>query len=151
MSSLANRAAEKYSAHIDYLVASVMYLGTQEYWWARTPREMASELSLDEEELLLVFEAFPGIFRKSHRVDESSRQHMYSLQARYAKKGRSDASEAEVYIPPLETEKIELILNFILQSAQQETTRKHTVIVNLVAVVAAVVSAVAAIVAALIN
>lgn len=97
----------RYSAHIDYLVASVLYLGIQDNWWARTPKAMAHELSLEETELRTVFEGFAGIFRKSHIVDEATGQHMYALQARYAQKdGKAPPDKRISYIPPLETDKI---------------------------------------------
>ena len=35
----------RYSKHIDYLIPSIIYLGTQEYWWARSPSAMAEQLS----------------------------------------------------------------------------------------------------------
>ncbi|HEX8223726.1 MAG TPA: hypothetical protein VF605_07920 [Allosphingosinicella sp.] len=75
----------KYSEHVDYLVASVIYLATQRGWWARTPSAMAGELSLDGTKLRAVFEGFPGIFRKSKRAG-SNGEHFFSLQARYAQR-----------------------------------------------------------------
>jgi hypothetical protein len=83
----------KYSNNIDYLFASIIYLGTHTYWWARSPQSMARELQLDERRLQEVFEAFPGIFRKSVRTDRDTQQHYYALQARYAQKEGGDVQD----------------------------------------------------------
>ena len=138
----------RYSTHIDYLVASVLYLGIQDYWWARSPKEMARERSLDETKLQAVFEGFPGIFRRSTRLNADNGQHMYSLQARYAQKdGKTPPDKQISYIPPLDTEKIRMLLDFILKSADDERVGRRNRAGNLVAVLAAIVAAVAAIAA----
>lgn len=135
-----------YSTHIDYLIASIFYLGTQSWWWARTPRKMARELSLDEEKLKSVFEAFPGIFRRSKDVDEETGQHMYSLQARYAQKDGKTPPDARIsYIEPLSTDKLRLLQEFVLRSAEDERAGRRAVIGNSIAVTAAVISAAAAV------
>jgi hypothetical protein len=51
----------KYADNIDYLVSSILYLATHPEYWSRTPRGLATELSLDETRLGAVFDAFPGI------------------------------------------------------------------------------------------
>lgn len=135
----------RYSRHIDYLVASVFYLGTQGYWWARTPKEMAYELSLDEKKLTEVFEGFPGIFRKSTKASKSG-QHTYSLQARFAQhdhKGKLDQSIS--YIPPLDTDKIRLLHDFILKSAEDERAGRRALIGWGIVIFGAFVSAMAVI------
>lgn len=58
----------KYVRRVDYLVASIIYLGTHSYYWARSPQALARELSMDADELQEVFNSFPGLFRKSHRL-----------------------------------------------------------------------------------
>ena len=75
---------------------------------------------------------------------------MYSLQARYAQRDHQGKPDQRVsYIPPLETEKIRLLQDFVLKSAEDERIRKRTIIGNGIAAGAAVVSAVTAIVVAL--
>ena len=137
----------RYSDHVDYLIASVIYLGTQKGWWARTPTAMASELSLNSEHLKTVFEGFPGIFRKSARPS-STGEHFYALQARYAQRTQYREREEITDIPPLETDKIRLIYDFILKSADDERTRHRAYLGNGIAVGAAIISALTAIVVA---
>lgn len=139
----------KYSDNIDYLVSSILYLGSHKFYWARTPRGMASELSLDELRLKDVFDAFPGIFRKSSKPGDHN-QHFYSLQARYAQREGGDTSEPEKisYIEPLTTENINLLLDFVLKMTEHEKTDKRVNITSGLAVSAAIVSAAAAILVA---
>ncbi|HEX6374943.1 MAG TPA: hypothetical protein VFZ91_04405 [Allosphingosinicella sp.] len=137
----------KYSDHVDYLVASVIYLATQRGWWARTPSAMAGELSLDENRLLTVFEGFPGLFRRSKRVSPNG-QHYYSLQARYAQRDEYQVKEEVTDIFPLETDKIRLIYDFILKSADDERTGRRWLVGNSIAVCAAVISAATAVIVA---
>jgi hypothetical protein len=139
--------AMRYSEHVDYLIASVFYLATQRGWWARTPRMMALELSLDEAKLMRVFEGFPGIFRKSPRPSDTG-QHFYSLQARYAQRDHYKEKEETTDIPPLDTDKVRLLYDFILKSADDEKTRWRALVGNGIAVTAAVVSSLTALLVA---
>jgi hypothetical protein len=157
----------KYSDNIDYLFASITYLGTHTFWWARSPLAMARELQLDEIRLQNVFNGFPGIFRKSVRTAENTGQHFYSLQARYAQRKGGDVSdpEQESYIKPLDPDHLRLILDFVLKMAEQEAkeadqelrrleqrqSRATSLRANFVAVGAAIISAIAAIAAASIH
>jgi hypothetical protein len=142
----------RYSDNLDYLTASIIYLGTQEFWWARTPHNMANELSLDEARLSSVFEGFPGIFRRSSNIEPKTKQRMYSLQARYAQKQQDDPADAQIsYIRPLDMDKVRVLLDFVFKAADDERTRRHAFVSNWVAVGAAVVSAFAAIFAAYIK
>jgi hypothetical protein len=108
---------------------------------------MAEELSLNEGRLLEVFEGFPGLIRKSIRPSDSG-QYYYSLQARYAQRDHYETVEETTDIPPLDTDKIRLIYDFILKSADDERTRWRALIGNGIAVTAAVTSALTAIIVA---
>lgn len=136
----------RYSEQIDYLVSSVVYLGTHSYYWARSPSNMAKELSLDETRLRNVFESFPGLYRKSKRTS-SSGEHYYALQARYAQRESADTSDPEEvsYIEPLSTERLRLIIEFVQQSAEAERSGRRAWIANTISVVAAVIAAGAAV------
>ena len=134
----------RYSDHVDYLIAAVIYLGTQQDYWARTPENLSRELSLDESKLVVVFNGFPGIFRKSMEPSESG-QHFYSLQARHAQRFDFSHIEQKTSIPPLATDKIRLIYEFILNSAQSERDRTRVWASNSIAVVAAIIAAAAAV------
>ena len=138
----------RYSEHIDYLIASIIYLGTQRGWWARTPNRLAAELSLDEAKLTVVFDGFPGIFRKSAKPSETG-QHYYSLQARYALRADYTEGEERTDIPTLPIETTRLIYDFVLKAADDERALKRFTTSNRIAVGAAVVSALTAIIVAL--
>lgn len=135
-----------YSRHIDYLLASVVYLGTNDKFWSRTPSKLAGELSLDQDELIAVFAAFPGIFRKSKNVNEAG-EYPYSLQARYARISGTD-SEGKEWHPPLPAETLRLLYDFIQKSADEERAGLRSAIGFGLTVLAAIASAGAAIYAA---
>lgn len=147
----------RYRDNVDYLFASIMYLGTHTFWWARSPRAMAGELQLNEDHLQRMFDGFPGIFRKSIRTTGETGQHFYALQARYAQREGGDVTDPEQqsYIEPLGPDKLQVVLNFILKMAEQEAkeydqnlARISSLRTTLVAVSAAILSAIAAIAAA---
>lgn len=140
----------KYSDHIDYLIASIIYLASQRGWWARTPKMLASELSLDENRLTAAFDGFPGIFRKSAKPSETG-QHFYSLQARYALRDDYQGDETRVDIPTVPIETTRLIYDFVLKAADDERVRNRTAISNRLAVGAAIASAITAIIVALLK
>jgi hypothetical protein len=143
----ATRTSAKYSDHVDYLIASIIYLATQRGWWARTPKMLASELSLDEAKLAAVFDGFPGIFRKSAQPSEIG-QHYYSLQARYALLDDHNQEEDRADTPTLPIETTRLIYDFVLKAADDERTRQRTWNSNRIAVGAAIASAITAIIVA---
>jgi hypothetical protein len=72
----------KYNENLDYIIAAITYLGTHTYYWARTPKNMSSELSLDEKKLTSILTGFPGIFRRSRTISKEYNQNFFSLQAR---------------------------------------------------------------------
>ena len=140
----------QYSRDIDYLIAAIVYLGSQGFFWARTPKHMASELSLQEERLEKIFDRYPGIFRKSAKPSKNG-QHFYSLQARYAQREGGDTSEPEQisYIAPLGDERIKLLVDFVRTLASEEVESRRRLWGIWVSTGAAVVSAVTAILVAL--
>lgn len=150
----------RYRDNVDYLFASIMYLGTHTFWWARSPKAMAKELQLDEERLERVFNGFPGIYRKSVRTNPATHQRFYSLQARYAQREGGDVEDPdqESGIDPLPPDKLQVVINFVLKMAEQEAqednqklSRESSLRTSMVAVGAAVLSAIAAIAAATIH
>src|SRR5262245_50434766 len=110
----------KYAENADYLIASIIHLGTQAHYWGRTPSGLAAELSLDEATLLAVFEGFPGLFRKTHRKSPNG-QYSYSLQARHAQRagGRVGDPGEDEDIAPLDNGRLNLLLKFISQMIDQ--------------------------------
>jgi hypothetical protein len=139
----------KYSNRVDYLISSIVYLGTHSYYWARSPKDLSRELSLDERNLQLIFDGFPGLFRKSHRLAPHG-QHYYALQARYAQREGGDTKDPEevAYIEPLNSDKIKMLLDFVLKMAEHEKVAFRGWTANIVSIVAVLISAVAVIWAA---
>jgi hypothetical protein len=135
----------KYSEDIDYLLAAVLYLGSSTYWWGRTPERLADALGLNETRLSLVLDGYPGLFRKSKNRHDNG-QVSYSLQARYAEFDSKDGKEPKTSsdIPPISTEKIKFVLDFIHKMVEQEKTDDRSRITNRIAVSAAIVSALTA-------
>jgi hypothetical protein len=142
----------RYSKHIDYLVPSIIYLGTHGFYWARSPQAMAAELSLDRNHLLQVFEGFPAIYRRSHRSAPHG-EHYYALQARYAQREGGDTSDPEqvTYISPLDKDKLQMVITFVIQAAEAERASFRAWFTGGIAITAAIFSAIAAIFAAFIH
>jgi hypothetical protein len=140
-----------YSSSIDYLFASIVYLATNPSWWARSPKSLATELSLNQEKLEQVFTTFTGIYRTSHDVNKESGQHTYSLHARFAqrKDGKFGEPANTSWLGELDKEMLALIIDFVLKSAEQDRTTKRTIITNLVSGTAAVVAAITAVAVAI--
>jgi hypothetical protein len=139
----------RYSNRIDYLVSSIIYLGTHTYYWARSPEALARELSLDERELELTFDGFPGLFRKSRRLAPHG-QHYYALQARYAQREGADTEDPEEmsYIKPLNADKLGMLLDFVLKMTEHEKAAFRGWTANIVSIVAVIISAIAVVWAA---
>jgi hypothetical protein len=107
-----------------------------------------------------VFEAFPGIFRKSMRTAQDTGQHFYSLQARYAQRDGGDVKDPDQqsYIRPLVPDQLKVIIDFVLKMAEhevrrveQQQSRINNLRANFVAVGAATIAAIAAIIAAVLR
>jgi hypothetical protein len=130
------RRKSSYSDHLDYLLASIVYLGTSELAF-RTPTALAGELALDVGKLKVTFAAFPGIFRKSKSVNQIN-ENPYSLQARYARRvGEGDAAT----YPALPRDTLRLLYDFVQRAADEERTGWRTSLSLFASGVATVVTA----------
>jgi hypothetical protein len=140
----------RYTDHIDYLVSTIVYLSTHGFYWARSPSNMATELSLDKHRLSKVFDGFPGLYRRSVRRS-SAGEHYYAVQARYAQREGGDTEDPEEisYIAPLPVERLKLLIDFVTQSAEAERTNRRAWITNTISMSAAIVAAIAAVAVAL--
>jgi hypothetical protein len=142
----------KYSDNIDYLVSAIFYLGTHTYWWGRTCKNMARELSLDTKRLQEVFDGFPGIFKKSQGLSPEGTPY-YSLQARYAQYDSKEGEEPKPSsdIAPLDAEKLSLLLDFVQKMAEHEKLDRRGWITGGIAAGAAVLAALVAIAVGVMN
>ena len=142
----------KYNQNKPYLVASIVYLATNGYWWARSAEELASELSLDEHKLRSVFENFPELFRKSRDQGEDGR-HFYALQMRYSQRkgGKTSEPRRVSHIPPLSAEQLRMLLDYVLHAAEAEARGDSAQKTNFITLMASSVAALAAITAAVLS
>lgn len=138
--------AKDYSDNLDYLIGAITHLASSERFWARTPSDMARELSMDEARLGATLRRFPGLFRKSSTKSKSG-ENYYSLQARYVLRPKDvdDTVIDHKMIQALPAEQTTQLLNFVLQAAQTEIHISDARRANLVAVSAAVLSSLTAI------
>lgn len=143
---------KQYSDNIDFLIATIIYLGTHEFYWARTPNGLGAEINLDAKRLHEVFEGFPSIFRRS-RIKGDNGQYYYALQARYAQRegGKTEEPKRDSYIAPLDKDKIDLLTKFVLQMVEHEKTEKRVLFSNFLSVAAMIISASAVIIAAILK
>jgi hypothetical protein len=113
---------------------------------------MASELSLDAERLRKVFDGFPGLYRRSIRTSKSG-EHYYAIQARYAQREGADTEDPEEisYIAPLSPERLKLLIDFVVQSAEAERASRRAWVTNTISMCAAIIAAIAAITVAVLK
>ena len=131
-----------YSEEQEYLVAAIMHLAVYERFWARSPSEMAKELSLDETRLERVLQGFKGLFRESTHTETTA----YALQARYALREQG----APVTARPLSEPTTAMLLTLVMQAAAEERRLAVAEKSGNAAKFAALISAIAAIAAAII-
>lgn len=138
----------KYSRNIDILLPSIIYLGSHEYYWARSPESMSKELSLDQDRLSKVFNDFPEIFRKTIPNDDSDTTY-YALQARYAQREGGDTADPSKlsYIRELDREHIKMLIDFVSQSSEREKAGRRA----WTTVTSAIIAAASALIVALIK
>ena len=134
---------------IDCLIPLITYLGMNPYWWARSGPALSAELSLDEKRVIVVFERYPMIFRRSLYIKESS-AYSYSLQMRYARRddGKTDHLPQISALPPLTREEIIALIDFLVRISTLEKTVSSTHKTIAVAVLSSIIAAVAIISAA---
>ncbi|HEX9147334.1 MAG TPA: hypothetical protein VGA09_23915, partial [Candidatus Binatia bacterium] len=150
--SLPGRSRVRYTDHIDYLVSSLVYLSSHSYYWARSPTHLGKELSLDPDRLRLIFDAFPGLYRRSIRKSEKD-EYYYAVQARYAQRegGDTDDPDEISYIAPLSPERLKLVIDFVSQMAEAERASRRAWVTNSISMSAAIIAAVAAVTVAVLK
>ena len=138
----------RYAPAVDILLPAIVYLGTHDTYWARSPSSLAKELSLDEGLLRAKLEGFPSLFRKSARLSPGG-QPYYALQARYANREGLDIDDPDEihWIKPVCEDRLKTIVSFVTGMAEAERAGHR----SWIAVVAAIVAAIAAITSALVR
>ena|SRR6185437_4851803 len=135
----------KYSDNLDYLIAAIIYLGTQTDYWGRTPSGLSSELRLDKNKLTSVLESFQGIFRRTEKKSENG-EYYFSLQARHAQREGSSTGDPRgcEAIQPLGNDRMRLVIDFVTLMATQEQAVLVNRRSNFTATICAVIAAGAA-------
>ena len=117
----------KYSEHQETLIALVTHLAMTE-WSARTPANLAKAISIESSEITKVLSEFKGLFRKSKKKSKKTGDHFYTLQIRHAKQWLGEADDEnedeDDKKPPLESEILTKLLDFVISKAAEERTNK---------------------------
>lgn len=134
----------KYSKDLDILIALIGVMAIGEFS-QRTPSGLAKETSIAQPEIERVLDAYKSIFRKASKPKKGKIEIPYSLQLRRALQYETTEDE-ETRKPPIATEYVTSLINFVSQKANTEENRNLQFIL---AVVASVVSLVVAFIALL--
>ncbi len=112
-----NEPEQKFSSHLQELVALVTYLSCTTFQ-SRRAGPMARDLGLDEGAVRRTLEAFPAFFRQSRRNDTSG-EYFWTTQLRFAlRPDESDDPDAETQ--PLRPDEVAPTLAFISEMVAQE-------------------------------
>lgn len=112
--------APSYSKHLETLMAVVTHLAVHK-WSIRQPRGIANDLSIDEKDVTEVLNSFKGLFRRSSGVSKDHGDNFYSLHLRFARQVTDEDNKKER--PPLESEYLIPLLEFISRKASEESQR----------------------------
>ena len=125
----------KYSEHQETLIALVTHLAMTD-WSARTPTNLSKALSIESSEITEVLNEFKGLFRKSNNKSKKTGDHFYTLQIRHAKQWLYESAEEgeNDTKPPLESELLTKLLDFVISKAAEERVNRITSIAPWVAV-----------------
>ncbi|MDE1225686.1 hypothetical protein MCT03_15820 [Vibrio aestuarianus] len=118
----------KYSEHQETLIALVTHLAMTD-WSARSPTNISKAISIDKDEIITVLESFKGLFRKGKRINKKTNENYYSLQIRHARQWLedTDTDDEESKKPPLESEYLNKLLDFVIAKAAEERSNKIAV------------------------
>lgn len=134
---------KNYSKDIDILIALISYLALSKYKSMR-PSRLSERLSLNREDVERTLELYKGIFRKSNKVSESTKEHYFTLHMRYALRWTYE-EEYDDDTPQLPPEYVNTILSFVIGKAAEEEGRKKERIKHLITMIAAIIGAVGAV------
>jgi hypothetical protein len=139
-----------YLSDLEILTALVTNLAMTD-WWHRTPGKLARSLSIPEPDISRVLETYKGLFRKSPNVSKETKSPLYTLQLRYARQWMQRDTEDEGTKPPLDSEYLVALLDFISRRADEETRRSYTVTAAIIAAGVAVLASLANIIVTLVS
>ncbi|SEB18594.1 hypothetical protein [Marinobacterium iners] len=119
----------KYSDHQETLIALVTHLAMTD-WSARTATNLAKALSIDKSEIETVLSGFKGLFRQSKRKSKKTGDYFYSLQIRHARQWLNEVDDEDENDrkPPLESEYLTKLLDFVISKSAEERRNKIAVV-----------------------
>jgi hypothetical protein len=113
-----------YSKHQETLIAAATHLAMGQYV-SRQAKNLAKDLSIEPDEVAIVLVSFKGLFRQSGGTSEK----YYCLQLRFS---RQNIDDEESLRPPLETQYLLTLLDFISRKASEESQRSTAMLVALI-------------------
>lgn len=115
-------SSPKYSRDLDILIALIGVLAIGEYS-QRTPSALAKDTSISQGDVERVLSIYKSLFRKASRPKRGKTETPYSLQLRRALQYEVNEEEDEKRKPPVETEYVASLINFVSQKANSEENR----------------------------
>ena len=112
-----------YSDHLEVLVAAVTHLAMGK-WAFRQAKTLAKDMSIDANEVAVVLDEFKGLFRKSVGASNDPFEQYYCLHLRYTRQYNEDEKAER---PPLDTQNLMTLLEFISRKANQEDQRSGAI------------------------
>jgi hypothetical protein len=145
------KQVKEYSDDLDILIALISYLALSQYKSMR-PSKLAERLALELDLVIKVLDRYKGIFRKSFKTHNETREHYYTLHMRYALRFEEGArNEEQEEGPKLSSDQVNILLRFVIDKAAQENALKNERKKNLITMTAAIIAAIAAITGAILN
>jgi hypothetical protein len=143
--SILGKKALSYSDHLETLIALLTHLAMTD-WSMRSAPNLSKALSIEESEIEYVLENFKGLFRKSKT--KKSKANFYALQIRHARQwlNEEESEDENTKKPPLESEHLTALLDFVIRKAEQEKNHSHGFITAWIAAGAALIVAILAII-----
>ncbi|WP_152984075.1 MULTISPECIES: hypothetical protein [Stenotrophomonas] len=129
----------RYYHDLDMLVALISNLAVGEYS-QRTPNGLSRDLSIDEDALVKVLDNYKSLFRKAKNPKPGGKQAPYSLHLRYALQ-YVEGEDPSVKKPPLPTEHVTALLEFVAEMARQERSWSMQTVAALIAAAASFIVA----------
>ena len=126
----------KYSEDLETLLALISSLSMTSFSM-RTASNLSKDLSIDTDVLITVLDKYKSLFRRSRRQSDKG-NYYYGLQLRYALQfGEEETDEGIKKVkPPLETDHVTALLNFVSNKAKSEKDRSSSLTVAWVAAIA---------------
>lgn len=129
----------EYSKDVAILLALISHMSVGKKS-QRTPRGLAKDLSIPEDEITSILRKYKSLFREASKPKKGGDQKPFSLHLRYALQYEVDEDESTVK-PPLPSEHVTALIDLVTGFANAEKGWNIHLIVSLVAAGVAVIAA----------